>query len=147
LPDGARADLPPAAALVAPLLASLRFTLYPEVRMALARYRERGLGLVVVSNWDISLHAVLGSLGLRPLLDGIVTSAESGSRKPSPIIFEQALRLLGVSPAHALHVGDSIDEDVGGARAAGIEPVLVSREGAPGPVGVRTISGLDPALA
>jgi putative hydrolase of the HAD superfamily len=63
-------------------------------------------------------------------------------RKPSPEIFEHALVLAGAAAHEAIHVGDSLAEDVAGARAAGIEAVLIKRDGAPGPPGVRTIATL-----
>ncbi len=124
------------------LLDSLRFSAFPEVPAALMAARARGQRLIVVSNWDVSLGEVLERLGLAPLLDGVLTSAAAGARKPSPVIFSQALALAGTTAAHAIHVGDSIEEDVAGARAAGIEPVLVRRGGDPGPPGVRTIASL-----
>jgi putative hydrolase of the HAD superfamily len=124
------------------LLASLHFSAFPDVRPALETARERGVALVVVSNWDVSLDGVLESLGLAPLLDGIVTSAAVGARKPSPLIFERALALVGASPDQAIHVGDSLEEDIAGARAAGIEPVLIDRDGGQTPTGVRIISSL-----
>ena len=70
--------------LVDALLASLRFMPFADVRPALASARSRGQRLVVVSNWDVSLHGVLRALELEPLLDGILTSAEAGARKPAP---------------------------------------------------------------
>jgi putative hydrolase of the HAD superfamily len=145
VPEPARDQLPAAPRLLDALLASLRFRSFPEVNAALSGYRDRGLRRVVVSNWDVSLHDRMRELDLTPMLDGILTSAEAGARKPSPSIFERALRLAGVSAAEAIHVGDSIDEDVAGARGAGIEPVLIRRDGTPGPQGVRTIASLaDP---
>jgi len=146
IPKEARRRLPAGSEMVEALLASLRFSLYPEVRAALAEYHARGLRLVVVSNWDVSLRAVLRSLGVSPMLHAILTSAESGVRKPSPQIFEAALDLSGATAGEAIHVGDSVEEDVLGARAAGIEPVLVRRDGGAGLEGVRTISSLDEAL-
>jgi putative hydrolase of the HAD superfamily len=128
--------------LVDALLASLHFTAFADARPALAAARARGQRLVVVSNWDVSLHDVLRKLELEPLLDAILTSAGAGARKPEPAIFEQALALAGVTPGLAVHVGDSLEEDVVGARAAGIEPVLVRRDGGPSIAGVRTISSL-----
>jgi putative hydrolase of the HAD superfamily len=130
------------AALTSALLASLRFEPFADVCPALARARAAGRRLVVVSNWDVSLHEVLERLGLTPMLDGVVTSAAVGARKPSPEIFEHALGLAGVAAHEAVHVGDSLAEDVAGARAAGIEAVLIKRDGAPGPPGVRTIATL-----
>jgi putative hydrolase of the HAD superfamily len=137
--DGAALDVDE---LVQALLASLRFTAFADVRPALEAARDRGQRLVVVSNWDVSLVGVLRGLELEPLLDAIVTSAGAGARKPSPVIFDQALALAGVTPADAIHVGDTLDEDVAGARAAGIEPVLIRRGDAPPVSGVRTISSL-----
>jgi putative hydrolase of the HAD superfamily len=125
------------------LLASLRFTAYPDVMPALSAARRRGLRLVVVSNWDISLHDRLRELGLTALVDGIVTSAEAGARKPAPAIFLKALGIAGVDAREAVHVGDSVDEDVAGARSAGIEPVLLSRGGGRPVAGVPTISSLS----
>jgi putative hydrolase of the HAD superfamily len=145
-----RAALPPSpllarvdtAALTDALLASLRFAAFPDVRPALLAARRRSERVVVVSNWDISLGDVLERLGLASLVDGVVTSAAAGARKPSPRIFRQALELAGTSAERATHVGDSFEEDVGGARAAGIAPVLLSRGGERGPPGVRTIASL-----
>jgi putative hydrolase of the HAD superfamily len=96
----------------------------------------------VVSNWDVSLHDVLERAGLGELFDGVLTSAEAGARKPSPRIFEQALRLADADAGAAIHIGDSLEEDVAGALAAGIEPVLINRTGAVVREGVRTVESL-----
>ncbi len=85
----------------------------------------------------------MARLGLAPLLDGVVTSAGAGARKPSRAIFERALELARVPPDRAVHVGDSLEEDVLGARRADIEPILLRRDGRPGPPDVKTISDLD----
>jgi putative hydrolase of the HAD superfamily len=147
---------PPAAGLdrgelTGALLDALRFAAYPDVGPALGRLRAGGVRLVVVSNWDISLHAALADAGIAPLLDGVVSSAEVGSAKPEGAIFAAGLALAGVAADRAVHVGDSYAEDVVGARAAGIEPVLLVRRDAAGLLapgggggdgGVRTISTL-----
>ena len=129
--------------LLSTLLESLRFRPFAEVPEALERWRAAGLRLVVASNWDISLHDVLERTGLRDLLDGVATSAEVGASKPAAPVFEEALSLAGVGPTEALHVGDSIDADVEGARAAGIEAVWLNRAGGSVPDGVRVIATLD----
>jgi putative hydrolase of the HAD superfamily len=125
------------------LLASLRFRPYPEVPAALRALRTGGARLVVVSNWDVSLHEALDETGLAPLVDAALSSAEAGARKPDPRIFARALGAVGVRAEDAVHVGDSFEYDVAGARAAGIEPVLVIRDGAPAPEGVRSIASLS----
>jgi putative hydrolase of the HAD superfamily len=111
------------------LVTSFRFNAYPDVAPALADLRSRGMRLVCVSNWDISLTEVLERCGLDDKLDGVVTSAGSGSRKPDPVIFSQALEIAGCSADEALHVGDTAEEDVAGADAAGIRALLLDREG------------------
>jgi putative hydrolase of the HAD superfamily len=89
------------------------------------------VALVVVSNWDVSLHVRLAETGLAALVDGAVASAEVGAAKPDPAIFARALELAGAAPERAWHVGDSVDADVAGALAAGVRPVLLARGAAP----------------
>ena len=140
LPDPARpADLDE---LVAVLLGSLHFRAFPDASDALQAARARGLRLVVVSNWDCSLPDVLDRIGLAPLLDGVLASASAGARKPESAIFQRAISLVGVAPSEAIHVGDSLVEDVEGARGAGIEPILLRRDGGKPPPGVTTIASL-----
>jgi putative hydrolase of the HAD superfamily len=134
--------------LTAAMLAALRFSVYPDVRESLTLLRARGIGLVVVSNWDISLARTLDALGIGGMFDAIVTSAQVGTAKPAPAVFAAALGRVGVCAGEALHVGDDPRLDVGGARAAGVLPVLLRREGevlgagAAAGAGVLTISSL-----
>ena len=122
---GVEADLTDA------LLAALRFRAYPDAAPALEALRSQGLAIVVVSNWDHSLHERLAETGLAPLVDAAVASAELGHAKPARAIFEHALELAGAGAGEALHVGDSPAEDVEGALAAGLRAVLVARDGRP----------------
>ncbi len=126
------------------LLDGLRFRAFDDVAPALAALRAGGVRLAVVSNWDVSLHEVLASTGLAASVDVVLTSAQEGTQKPAPDLFLRALeRLGGIDPADALHVGDDLVADVAGARAAGIEPVLIDRDGAGGPAdGARVIQTL-----
>jgi putative hydrolase of the HAD superfamily len=119
--------------MVDALLASLRFSAFADARPTLDRLQALGLRLVVVSNWDVSLGDVLGRVGLSECLDEVITSAAVGVGKPDPRIFQRGLAAVGAVADEAIHVGDSAREDVDGARAAGIEPVLVDREQAAAP--------------
>jgi putative hydrolase of the HAD superfamily len=110
------------------LVDAIRFDAYPDTIPALEELRDRGQRLIAVSNWDCSLPTVLERCGLGELLDGAVSSAVAGARKPDPAIFEPALELAGCGPDEALHVGDT-PEDIEGARAAGIRALLIDRAG------------------
>jgi putative hydrolase of the HAD superfamily len=129
------------------MLAAIRFRPYPEVPGVLRELRRRGEAIVVVSNWDVSLHDVLERTALRPLVDAVVTSAELGVAKPDRRIFEHALGLAGATPAEAVHAGDDLRADVEGARGAGIAAVLVARDGEPAPPGVRAVPTLEGLIA
>jgi putative hydrolase of the HAD superfamily len=138
--------------LVELLLAALHFSPQPDAERALQALQGSGLKVIAVSNWDCSLPAVLGRIGLGGSLDGVVTSGELGVRKPDPRIFAAALELVGAEASAAVHVGDSIANDVHGALAAGIAAVLLRRpsprapgagEAADPPAGVPVIGSLD----
>jgi putative hydrolase of the HAD superfamily len=119
--------------LMAPMLASLRFSAYPDAAAALARLRGRGMRLVAVSNWDVGLPLVLRRVGLARYLDGAVTSGQVGHAKPAPSIFRAGIAVAGVSPWQAVHVGDSLENDVRGALRAGIGAVFLRRAGSEDP--------------
>jgi putative hydrolase of the HAD superfamily len=111
---------------VATLMRALVFTPYPEAFAVLAALRARGARLVVVSNWDVSLHEVLARTGLTPLLDGAISSAEAGAAKPDPALLHAGLALAGARPQEAVMIGDS-PEDEAAARAAGVTPISLER--------------------
>jgi putative hydrolase of the HAD superfamily len=111
------------------LMAAISFRAFADAPPALTELGELGLTLVCVSNWDCSLPSVLDRCGLADSLDGVVVSAVQGARKPDPAIFAAALEVAGCGPDEALHVGDTVEEDVEGARAAGIRALLIRRDG------------------
>jgi HAD superfamily hydrolase (TIGR01549 family) len=111
------------------MMSAIRFRAFPDAAPALAELRALGLRLVCVSNWDVSLPEVLERCGLAGALDGVVTSAEVGARKPDPAIFAPALELASCAAAEALYVGDTPAEDLAAARAAGVPGLLIDRTG------------------
>lgn len=111
------------------MLAALRFRAFDDAAPLLRELRGRGLRLVAASNWDASLSEGLERTGLAPYLDGAVSSAVVGAAKPDPAVFHAALELAGCEPAEALHVGDSPEGDVEGARSVGIAVALLDRHG------------------
>jgi putative hydrolase of the HAD superfamily len=111
------------------MMSSIRFRAFADAEPALSELRGLGMRLVCVSNWDYALGEVLERVGLRDLLDGVITSAQVGAGKPDPAIFRAALALAGCDAPAALHVGDDAGADIEGARAAGIRALRIDRTG------------------
>ncbi|MGB6221969.1 HAD-IA family hydrolase [Haloferula sp.] len=100
---------------------------YPEVEDVLDACSQLGLRCAIVSNFDLRLHRILDDLDLRPRFDTVISSADASARKPSAAIFSMALSDLGLRADQVLHVGDSLQSDLHGARAAGIEAFHLKR--------------------
>ncbi len=120
--------------------------LFPETVSVLDRLRGSGVELGVISNFDSRLFGVMRGLGIADRFDTITISSLAHAAKPSPKIFLHALEKHAVDPEEALHVGDSLIDDVQGARAAGLHAVLLDREGKGTEPGVRTIRSLEGLL-
>jgi putative hydrolase of the HAD superfamily len=101
--------------------------LFPEVPEVLAELKGRGVRLGVVSNWDSRLPKILEGLGIAGYFDFVLASAHVGAAKPAARIFEEALARAGVAGAEAVHIGDSCEDDVHGARRAGLHAVWLDR--------------------
>jgi len=103
---------------------------FEDVVPTLESLAANGIKLGVISNWDERLRPLLRALKLQDYFEIIVVSCEVGFLKPSPVIFLQAAEKLGVAPGAILHVGDSFEMDVEGARGAGFQAAELRREGA-----------------
>ncbi len=100
---------------------------FDDVRPALKELGRRGLKLGIISNWDDRLRPLLRGLNLYDLFDVIVVSCEVSEPKPAAVIFQTAARELRQKPETILHVGDHPRQDVAGAKAAGLEAILLER--------------------
>jgi putative hydrolase of the HAD superfamily len=100
---------------------------YDDVVPALDGLAARGIRLAVISNWDERLRGLLRLLGLDRYFEAFVISCETGFPKPSPVIFERAAMELSLPADAILHVGDSVEMDVAGARAAGFHALRIDR--------------------
>lgn len=97
----------------------------PATPVALERLRAAGYRLGVISNSDGRVEEGLGAVGLVEPFELILDSAHVGVEKPDPRIFAIALERLGLAPDEALYVGDLYEVDVIGARAAGLDVILL----------------------
>jgi putative hydrolase of the HAD superfamily len=105
---------------------SENFELFEDVHPVLEELRAARLRIAVVSNGirDLSVFVAHHRLDV----DAIVDSRSHGRVKPHPTIFQAALDLLEVRPVDAVMVGDSVEEDIEGARALGMRAILIDRE-------------------
>jgi putative hydrolase of the HAD superfamily len=103
------------------------FDLYEDALPVLDELRRAGLKIGLVSNGARDLEAFVVHHGLD--VDAAIGSRAHGKIKPHEAIFRAALSALGVEPEEAAMVGDSLADDVEGARALGMRAVLVDREG------------------
>jgi putative hydrolase of the HAD superfamily len=103
------------------------FELYDDALPTLAALREKGLKLGLVSNTGRDLDAFVAHHGLD--VDAWLASGAHGKTKPHPTIFRAVLERLEVEPEDAAMVGDSIDDDIEGARALGMRAILLDRDG------------------
>ena len=99
-------------------------TLYDDALPALEQLHGH-FRLFAISNGN----ADLGAIGIGRFFEHTLAAREAGVLKPDPRIFALLLERAGVSPQHALHVGDDAVADVEGARRAGLTPVWVDRAG------------------
>ena len=104
------------------------FELYEDALPALEEVRRHGLKIGFVSNTGRNLDEFVAHHRLH--VDAALASGAFGRTKPHPTIFRAVLERLEVEPADAAMVGDSIEDDVEGARSTGIPRVfLLDREG------------------
>ncbi|MGH9938269.1 MAG: HAD-IA family hydrolase [Blastocatellia bacterium] len=102
---------------------------YDDVEPALAGLKQQGFRLGVISNFDSRLYDALRACDLDRFFDSVHISTRVGAAKPDPAIFQAALGHYRIDPSQACHVGDSLREDVAGARAAGLHAFLIDRPG------------------
>ena len=103
-------------------------------RKVLQALKDRGLPLVLVSNFYGNMSVVLREFGFDGLFLQVIESAVVGIRKPDPRIFLLGVEALGLKPEEVTVVGDSLDKDIIPAQEAGCQTVWLRGEGwNPGP--------------
>jgi putative hydrolase of the HAD superfamily len=103
------------------------YDLFPDALPTLRAFRDRGLRLGVISNFESWLRVLLDRLEIRELFDVLAISGELGWEKPDPRIFKWAMEEAGVEAAASVHVGDSPHFDPVPAAALGMHGVLLDR--------------------
>ena len=137
-------------------MATESWELYEDTQPALDRLGEaRRAGarageplVAVVSDWGSALQTLLEGLGVTAYVDRIYASGAVGLAKPAPEFYGHVCGDLGVDPAHAVMIGDSLRADVLGAQSAGMGAMLLDRAGtaADVPEGTRVVADLVDAV-
>jgi putative hydrolase of the HAD superfamily len=104
------------------------WAVYPDVIPALNNWRDKGIELGIISNFDSRIFSVLQSLELRDYFDSITISTQVGAAKPEAKIFGVALAKHNCHAKDAWHVGDSDNEDYHGAKSVGMRGILINRK-------------------
>ena len=124
---------------------SENFELYDDVLPTFAELRGHDLKIGLVSNTSRDLDQFIRHFSLD--VDAWVSSGTHGKVKPSPTIFLAVLEMLELEPGHAAMIGDSLKDDVEGARALGLRAFLLDRDGRyPDADALRDLSALPGAL-
>jgi putative hydrolase of the HAD superfamily len=101
---------------------------YPDASAALEILGKSGLRIVIGSNFDGRLRAVAAGVPeLASLQDALVISSEVGYRKPHEQFYRAACDRLELPLNRVLCVGDDLENDVQGARRAGLRSVHIDR--------------------
>jgi putative hydrolase of the HAD superfamily len=111
------------------------FEMYDDVPDVLKAIDARGIRIGLISNSHRCLATFQSHFELDGLVAAAISSSNHGYLKPHPSIFEAALRLMNVPAAESVMVGDSVGQDIAGARGIGMRAVLVRRGSADQPFG------------
>lgn len=131
-------------------------TVFPPAHAALLERARIGRRVGLVSNFDDTgaAYDILARHGILSAFDSVVVSESLGLRKPHPAVVRAGLVELDLPPDAVLFIGDTFDEDVAGAHAAGVDAVWIDTHGHGVPTGarpprhlVRALTGLDEVLA
>lgn len=125
-------NLSPLVSYLSPLLDDLyerTKTMTAQSRKVLQALKDRGLPMVLVSNFYGNMPVVLREFGFDGLFLAVVESSVVGIRKPDSRIFRLGVEALGLKPEEVTVVGDSLEKDIIPAREVGCQTVWLSGEG------------------
>jgi FMN phosphatase YigB (HAD superfamily) len=108
--------------------------------------RDHGIKRAICSNAPFPpelMRRQVDSNGIGGLMNAVVFSSAVGRRKPASEIYTAALEAIGVSPTHALFVGNRVREDYEGPRKVGMRAILYTAHNTePPPADIPTIATL-----
>lgn len=97
--------------------------LLPGTTEVLGAFRARGVRLGIASNFDLRIHEILSGLGIAAHFQAVILPAQVRCTKPDPLFFRYALEQLDSTATETVFLGDDLERDLAGARAAGMQAV------------------------
>lgn len=118
----------------------------PTARETLIELSKRGYKTALLTNWDQRVRRVVQETDFADFFDQLFVSSEIGHEKPDREIFEYCQIKLGLAPSQILHIGDSLQHDIEGAKAAGWQAIRITSETELPATGYRSIQMLRELL-
>jgi HAD superfamily hydrolase (TIGR01549 family) len=110
----------------------------PPARIEAIKKLANNHRLGLISNFDDSEtgHQIMRDTGIRELFTAVIISADTGYRKPNPLIFKKILEMMRLEPADILFVGDTPVDDVLGSKGVGMHSAWIRTRSRELPEGV-----------
>jgi len=102
--------------------------LFPYTHEALSYLKNKYVLYIITNGFSEIQSDKLKNCNLDQYFTGIITSEDAGAQKPSPIIFEHALRISNAKKNECLMIGDDLETDILGAKNTGIDQVFFNSE-------------------
>ncbi len=116
--------------------------LFPDVWPCLDRLYSQRLGIITNADRSQQIDKLV-TAGIKDYFYVIVCYDKTGLAKPDPRMFARACRLIGCQPKEAVHIGDSLKDDVQGSRQAGIRGIWLNRKEPKAVTGIEVIRSLE----
>lgn len=113
----------------------------PAAIATLQEIRHRGLKIGLITDCSAELPELWGESAFAPLFDATIFSSRVKIKKPNPKIYHMAADQLGVACADCLYVGDGGSNELSGAEAVGMHPVLLHDENEQGNADTHRVDG------
>lgn len=122
----------------------LNFTLFPDAKKVIPLLAEK-VPLGICSNWDLpkTIESILLKNNFRSYFHFILQSNQVGCGKPNEKIYNEIIELSGFPPKNILFVGDDLRNDYLGPKRAGMNALLIDREGKITDKSIGTIKSLE----
>lgn len=92
----------------------------------LKKLKEKGIGVGLISNWNLTAREVLKETNIYDYLDNIIISSEVNIEKPNEEIFKIAIKEANVAAEECIYIGDNYYDDVIGSRKVGMSSILIN---------------------